>query len=72
MYYENYERIRDSKGMTDAQVANASGVAPATLSEWKKTLYSDNPNDKGYTPKIDKLLAISKALESDLTDIIGS
>lgn len=50
MYYEAYSAIRDEKGVTDYQVSKATGVATATISEWKKGT---------YTPKIDKLKKIA-------------
>lgn len=61
MYYKNYARIRDSMGVNDAWVAEKSGVAATTLSEWKKTLDGD-----GYTPTVRKLKAIAKVLEVTL------
>lgn len=33
--YERYCRLRDLKGMTDAQVAREAGVSKPTLSDWK-------------------------------------
>lgn len=65
MYYKNYVRIRDSMGVNDAWVAKKSGVATATLSEWKKT-----ENGAGYTPKLNKLTAIASALEVPLSELI--
>ncbi len=50
MYYEAYSAIRDEKGVTDYQVSKATGVATATISEWKKGT---------YTPKLEKLMKIA-------------
>lgn len=51
--YEKYAAIRDQRGYTDAIVAGKTGIAPATLSQWK--------NDKSK-PKADKLLKIADLL----------
>lgn len=53
MSYEKYAAIRDQRGYTDARVAGETGIAPATLSQWK--------NDKSK-PKADKLLKIADLL----------
>ena len=60
MFYENYVRIRDERGMSDADVARASGVAPTTLSAWKTA----------YTPKLPKLKAIAHSLGVTLDQLI--
>ena len=39
MSYENYCKIRDSKGMKDADVVKATGIPKSTFSEWKKGTY---------------------------------
>ena len=51
--YSNYAAIRDGKALSDYRVALGTGIAPATLSDWKlgKT-----------TPKIDKLIKIADFL----------
>lgn len=54
MTYEKYALLRDQHGYTDAKVAEATGIAPATLSQWK--------NDKSK-PKADKLLKIADLLD---------
>ena len=33
--YKKYAAIRDSKGISDYQVWKATGIATATLSDWK-------------------------------------
>lgn len=48
--YEKYAAIRDRKGISDYQVWKDTGIATATLSDWK------NGNSK---PKTDKLLILA-------------
>ena len=42
--YKNYEKLRDSKGLTNYKVAKEAGVSHATLSDWK--LQKSTPNVK--------------------------
>ncbi|MBQ0113319.1 MAG: helix-turn-helix transcriptional regulator [Bacteroidales bacterium] len=58
--YERYSKIRDSKGLNDSKVSKGTGVAKATLSDWK--------NGKTQ-PKLNKLQAIADFLGVKLTDI---
>ena len=51
--YEIYEKLRDAKGYTNADVGRATGVSTATLSQWKTGR---------YTPKMDKLEKIAAFL----------
>ena len=51
--YDNYSKIRDSKGLNDSKVAQLSGVSKSTISEWKKGKIQ---------PKVDKIERISKIL----------
>ncbi len=51
--YSIYEKIRNEKGLRDADVSRGTGIATATLSEWKKGRYS---------PKQDKLEKIATFL----------
>lgn len=53
MSYAKYATIRDQHGYTDARVAEETGIAPATLSQWK------TGKNK---PKADKLLKIADLL----------
>lgn len=48
--YEVYEKLKTERGVTDYQVAKATGTAAATLSAWKQGQ---------YTPKIDKIKRIA-------------
>lgn len=50
MYYENYKKLRDKKGVLDATVARATGIDKATFCHWAKNL---------YTPKDNKLIKIA-------------
>ena len=48
--YENYAKLKEVKGVNDFAVSKATGIAPATMSDWKN----------GRTePKIDKLQKIA-------------
>lgn len=55
--YERYVELRDRKGLTDAAVAQASGITPSTFSDWK----SGRSN-----PKTEKLMKIAAVLEVPL------
>lgn len=59
--YEKYEKIRNSKGLTDYAVHKATGIATATISDWK--------NGKS-NPKTDKLIAIAECLGVKINDLI--
>jgi len=48
--YENYCKLRDERGLKDADVVRGTGITKSTFSEWK--------NGK-YTPKQDKLQKIA-------------
>lgn len=49
--YKKFEELLVKNNETAYQVAKATGIATATLTEWKKGT---------YTPKIDKLCLIAK------------
>ena len=51
--YENYAKIRDSKGLKDYNVAKGTGISTGTFGDWKAG---------NYTPKIDKLQRIADFL----------
>ena len=51
--YAIYEKARDSAKQTDYGISKLTGMRPSTISDWKHGR---------YTPKHDKLIAISKAL----------
>lgn len=60
--YSRYCKIRDRKGLRDADISRQTGIAQATLSDWKhgKTV-----------PKLPKLRAIADVLEVPIEAIIG-
>lgn len=60
--YGKYATIRDSKGLTDYRVSKDTGIAPATLSDWK--------NGK-TVPKADKLFIIAKYLGVTIEDLLA-
>lgn len=49
--YERFERLLEERGLTAYKVAMDTGIATATLTEWKKGTYK---------PKVDKLMALAK------------
>lgn len=51
--YDVYEKLRNEKGLSNAEVSRATGVSTATLSQWKTGK---------YTPKMDKLEKIAAFL----------
>lgn len=64
--YKRYADLRDSRGVSDYRVAQDTGIAASTLSDWKNGL---------YVPKVDKLMLIAKyfevPIEYFLTDETG-
>lgn len=60
--YENYERLRDLKGLNNAQVAVAAGIPMSTIYDW---------GAGRYMPKMDKLMAIAKVLDATLDDLLN-
>lgn len=48
--YDKFAKLLKKKKVTAYQVAKATGIATATLTEWKKGT---------YTPKVDKLKLIA-------------
>ena len=59
--YENYAKLKETKGVNDFAVSKATGIAPATMSDWKN----------GRTePKIDKLQKIAEYFNVSLEYIM--
>ena len=59
--YENYTKLKETKGVNDFAVSKATGIAPATMSDWKN----------GRTePKIDKLQKIAEYFNVSLEYIM--
>lgn len=59
--YAKYAKLRDAKGVTDYRVAQDTGIATATLSEWKNGTYK---------PKVDKLLVLAKYFDVSIEELI--
>ena len=50
MYYDNFKRLCDEKGVRPGTVARETGISTATITAWKQNK---------YTPKQDKLQKIA-------------
>jgi transcriptional regulator with XRE-family HTH domain len=55
--YKKFEKLLAENNVTAYQVAQATGIATATLSAWKSGV---------YTPKLDKLLKIAEYFDVPL------
>ena len=60
--YEKFQKLLTERGVTAYQVAKETGIATATLTEWK--------NGK-YSPKVEKLLLISNYFGVPITYFIN-
>lgn len=60
--YEDYARIRDSKGYSDYAVSKGTGISAGTLSDWKKGRYN---------LKADKLVKIAEFLDVSVDSLMG-
>lgn len=61
-FYEKYEKLRQEKGVSNYRVSKETGIAEASLSDWKSGAYS---------PKIDSIRAIAKYFGVPFTELIG-
>ena len=59
--YQIYAKLRDEKGMKDADVARATGLHPSVISDWRRGK---------STPKSDKLRKIADALGVSVDTLI--
>lgn len=59
--YENYAKLRDKRKLTDNKVHEATGIATATLSEWKKGKYQ---------PKYEKIKILADFFDTSVGAII--
>lgn len=59
--YEEYAKIRDSKGMKDSDVSKQAGFFQSVLSDWK---YGKS------TPKMDKMQKIADVLDVNYFDLV--
>lgn len=62
MYYENFRKLCEERGVKPAQVSRGTGIPTATLSSWKKGI---------YTPKQDKLQKIADFFNVPISDILS-
>lgn len=63
MYYEKFAMLCMERNVTPADVSRGTGIATATLTNWKKGK---------YTPKIDKLQKIADYFGVSITYFTGS
>lgn len=61
--YKIYEKLRDERGLKDVDVARETGIAQATLSNWK---------NENYVPKLDKLLILANYFGVTIEEFIGN
>lgn len=59
--YAKYARIRSQKNLTDYQVSKDTGIATATLSDWKNGVSK---------PKVDKLKILANYLGVTIEDFL--
>lgn len=59
--YKKYSQLRDKHGLTDYAIHSKTGIATATLSNWKSGQYA---------PKYDKLLKIASVLNCHIEDLL--
>lgn len=60
--YENYVKIRDSKGLRDSDVSKGTGISSSVFSDWKKGRYN---------LKYDKLQKIAEFLGVTTDQLAG-
>lgn len=59
--YDKYASIRDAKGVSDYQVWKDTGIATATLSDWKNGISK---------PKTDKLKILADYFKVSIDDFL--
>ena len=59
--YAKYAELRDAKGANDAQVADATGIARSTFTDWKSGR---------STPKVEKLMKIADFFGITLDELV--
>ena len=62
MNYSTYSKLRDERGYNDATVAEKTGIAPSTISDWK--------NGRTITLSLESAKAIADALEVTLDELV--
>lgn len=60
MYYKNYERLKEERGVSDYKVSDETGVSRSTLSEWKTG---------AHTPNTENLKKIAAFFETSLDEL---
>ena len=60
--YKDYEKIRNSKGLKDADIAKIAHIAPSTFTDWKQGK---------STPKYEKMVKIADALGMGYYEFVG-
>lgn len=60
--YDDYAKIRDSRGLNDTQVSKRTGIPRAAFSDWKAGR---------SVPKFDKLKAIAECLCVSVLTLMG-
>lgn len=58
---EKIFKIMEGKNISQLELSEATGIGQATISDWKT---------KGTNPSSNKLLAIAKALDCDVMDLL--
>lgn len=59
--YAKYVKLRDAKGMNDAEVSKITGIPRSTFTDWK----SQRSN-----PKLEKLVKIASALGVSIEEFV--
>ena len=59
--YAKYVKLRDAKGMSDAEVSKITGISRSTFTDWK----SQRSN-----PKLEKLVKIASALGVSIEEFV--
>ena len=63
-----YREARDSRGMTDYQVAKKAGIPKSTLYDWLRRARKNPEKDAGMTPA--HVVAIARALSVDPVELL--
>ena len=53
--YERYCKLRDERGLRDADIARMTGITPSTFTDWKQGKHA---------PNVQKFAALAKALDT--------
>lgn len=61
--YKRYAEIRDSRKLNDHQVSKLANIRSSCIYDWKYGY---------YTPKIDKLIKIAKALDVPVEELLSN